>query len=292
MKGALLRIPFFLVSRLPLRSARFLGRMLGNLAYALNIELTKVTRKNLSLCFSDCNSREIEQYCKSSLQHTFIFAFEACLVWLRPKSWISNKIHTIQNEHLLHEAVADNNGLIILAPHIGNWEVLGQKLPEYGEMVNLYAPPKSTSIEQIIKSGRESGGASLVPTTSRGIARLLKHLKSGGLTGILPDQVPQRSSGEYASFFGKTALTMTLLHGLITRTQCKVISAAAIRDAEGFSIHFLEVDDRIYSDDLDESLAGLNHSVEQIIELSIDQYQWEYKRFKRQPSKDVSYYDF
>ena len=266
--------------------------MLGSAAYALNIEATKVTRQNLSLCFTDFTEQEIERRCKASLQHTFIFALEACLVWHKPKHWLNGTLKSIENEHLVHQALEAKNGLILLAPHIGNWEVLGQKLPEYAQMINLYAPPKNAAMESIINSGRESNGAEVVPTTSRGIARILKHLKNGGMTGILPDQVPPKSSGEYSSFFGKTALTMTLLHGLITRTGCKVLTAVAIRDADGFSIHFGEPDSKIYSEDLDQSLLGLNQSIEQVISLAPDQYQWEYKRFERQLSKEVSYYDF
>jgi uncharacterized protein YndB with AHSA1/START domain len=48
-------------------------------------------------------------------------------------------------------------------------------------------------------------------------------------------------------------------------------------------IVFREVDERLYSPDLDTSLAGLNASVEAVVREVPAQYQWEYKRFKRQP---------
>lgn len=288
----LISVLFTLVSLLPLGTVRAIGNMLGALAYKLDIELVKVTRRNLHLCYPELPQEQIEALSRASIQHTFIFGFEACLIWKRDSAWFNSVIHGVDGEQLLTRAIAEGNGVVILGPHLGNWEVIGKKLPEYAEVLNLYAPPRNTVLEDVIKAGRESSGAKLVPTTSRGIAKILKHLKTGGLTGILPDQVPAKGSGEYSEFFGITALTMTLVHGLITRTNCKVLISAAIRQENGFKISFQEPDQRIYSDDLSISLLGLNKSVEQIIALAPAQYQWEYKRFKRQKTKQISYYDF
>jgi KDO2-lipid IV(A) lauroyltransferase len=51
----------------------------------------------------------------------------------------------------------------------------------------------------------------------------------------------------------------------------------------GFKLVFTEADDAIYADDLQQSLAGLNRSIEAVVRVAPEQYQWEYKRFKRQP---------
>jgi KDO2-lipid IV(A) lauroyltransferase len=41
-------------------------------------------------------------------------------------------------------------------------------------------------------------------------------------------------------------------------------------------------DELIYSEDLTQSVAGLNRSVEACVSRALPQYQWEYKRFRRQ----------
>lgn len=291
VKDALISIPFSIISVLPLSFVRATGNTLGKLAYFLNIELVKVTKRNLSLCYPDQTESKIGELCQASIQHTFTFGLETSLIWQRDKAWFDTQ-YQLAGEDKLIEAVACKQGVIILAPHIGNWEVLGKKLPDFGSVVNLYAPPKNKSLEAFIKTGREASGATLVPTNSRGIAKILKHLKTGGITGILPDQVPPKTSGEYSEFFGVTALTMTLLHGLVSRTHCKILVAAALRNEQNFTIHFIDPDERIYADDLQTSLLGLNKSVENIIAYAPEQYQWEYKRFKRQKDKRISYYDF
>ena len=49
------------------------------------------------------------------------------------------------------------------------------------------------------------------------------------------------------------------------------------------------VDEGFYSDDIEESVAAMNRSIEQLAEHSLEQYQWEYKRFKKQPDGQSLY---
>ena len=255
----------------------------------MNLNIMKVSRRNIGLCRPDLTQDEREALCKQSVQETCALALETCVVWRRDQHWLNKTIENIYGEELLHEAIEKKQGLIVLGPHIGNWEVLGRCLPAYGHIVSLYAPPKKKDMEKFVKEAREHSGATLVPTNSRGIARILKHLKSGGITGILPDQVPPPTGGAHAPFYGISALTMTLVHGLYQRTSCAILMGAALRTNAGFNLHFMKPDEAIFSTELEDSLTGLNRSVENIITLAPEQYQWEYKRFKKQADK-TSYY--
>ena len=112
-----------------------------------------------------------------------------------------------------------------------------------------------------------------------------KALKRGEQIGILPDQEPKLEGGVFASFFSVQALTMTLVSGLIARTGAKVVCGYAERlpKGRGYGVHFKQVDPLIYDPDLKESVEGLNRSVEACVKQLTEQYQWEYKRFKRRP---------
>ena len=100
---------------------------------------------------------------------------------------------------------------------------------------------------------------------------------------MLPDQVPPPSGGEFAPFFGVPALTMTLLNRLQQKTGAAVVIGYARRVDGGFRIVFRAAASGIDSEDLGTGLAALNHCVELTALDAIEQYQWEYKRFKRQP---------
>src|SRR5690606_40232572 len=71
------------------------------------------------------------------------------------------------------------------------------------------------------------------------VRQLWKVLKEGGAVGILPDQQPKAGDGEFAPFFGKQALTMTLLSRLAERTGAPVLFAWCERVGEGpqFELH-------------------------------------------------------
>ena len=54
-------------------------------------------------------------------------------------------------------------------------------------------------------------------------------------------------------------------------------------NARGYKIIVEEAMSDIYSEDLDESIMALNRSIEKTIMKSVEQYSWEYKRFRRRP---------
>ena len=111
------------------------------------------------------------------------------------------------------------------------------------------------------------------------------------MVGILPDQLPAPEGGDFAPFYGLPALTMTLVHSLIQRTGSLVVCGGAQRlDDGGFKLFFNEAPTAIYSEDKIESLTALNQAVEQCAAAAPAQYQWEYKRFRKQPDGVKRYY--
>jgi KDO2-lipid IV(A) lauroyltransferase len=172
---------------------------------------------------------------------------------------------------------------MLLIPHQGNWEVIGLWISAQTAMTSLYQPPKLPTLDKWIKRAREKAGADLVPTNISGVAALLKALKKSETVAILPDQQPSTSGGDFAPLFGAQALTMTLAHNLLSRSQAQAIFCCALREAGGWRLHFCTADQAIYSADQAVSLAAMNAGVESIAALSPEQYQWEYKRFRAQP---------
>src|SRR5690625_2274592 len=138
---------------------------------------------------------------------------------------------------------------------------------------------------------RSTDNIDMAPTNRRGVAQLLKALKRGEIVGILPDQVPEPGSGaEVAPFFGQPALTMTLVHNLIQRTGCSVLSVYAERVPGGFKMVVLPADQDIFNEQAASSVAALNRSVEACVRRVPEQYQWEYKRLRRLPPEYPVHY--
>lgn len=296
MKNRLILLLMRSIGVLPLGLNRTIGTFFGYSAWFFG-QLTgsrsnKVSLENIRRCYPDKSSDEVYHLAKLSVVETAKLLFEVLWVWSAGWEDLADKIVRIENEELVAQAMLRKKGLVILAPHIGNWEVVGRLLCKYGDVTSLYQPPKQAFIEGLVRKSREQDGSTLVPTTSRGVAKLLAALKKGGITGILPDQCPDKNSGELSAFLGCEALTMTLVHGLISRTDCSVLTAIAERVDGGFVFRFAEPNVDIYSSDRATSLLGMNRSVEACVERCPAQYQWEYKRFKYTGDAESRPYQF
>ncbi len=73
------------------------------------------------------------------------------------------------------------------------------------------------AFDPIVRNGRTRTGSTLVPTTAPGIRALYDAFERGRVVALLPDQVPPIGAGGYAPFFGRPALTMTLVQRLNAR---------------------------------------------------------------------------
>ncbi len=284
-QAPLLRGVVRLLGTLPLSVNRALGGAIGRLAYTFNTSGTRVTRINHSLCFPELSEAEREERVKASMVETGRVGTELPVIWSKSNAWLETKLIDIEGQSLLQQYIGYDSGLIVLLPHLGNWELFSPFISKLTPLTALYQPPKQPALESLVRAARERWGAKLEPANRKGVMALFKTLKAGGSTVILPDQVPERGAGaEYAPFYGVPALTMTLVHNLIARTGCRVLMGYALRIPGGFKLVIAKPDVDIYSDDSETSLVALNRSVESCVNACPSQYQWEYKRFKKPPA--------
>ena len=278
------------VSFLSLGAARHIGTFLGRVSWLMSSRMAATTRTNLAICYPEITKSKRLLLGKSSLINTFQTLAECGPVWLWPAQDVLDHVLEVENLALLQAAQAEKKGTVVIAPHLGNWEVFGLYLNQCGcgQSSQLYQAPREASLDRLIFKARSRSGARMVATDNKGVIRLLKALKSGEIVGILPDQVPNvDSSGDYASFFGKPVLTMSLVSRLIQKTGARAVLGFAARvtigGRHGWKIIFQEPPRGIYAEHIPESLSALNRAIEHAIRGYPEQYQWEYKRFRRVP---------
>ncbi len=284
VKGNLACLLMKAVATLSFKQARGLGKLVGKCLWRFNASAAKVTKENIGYAFAELSTTE-----KSALAHTSViqssqtFA-EMGKVWLEDDQWLMASVTETENKERLDALLAEERGVILLAPHLGNWEVLGRYLGIVCPVITcMYQPVQLRAMDDMVKDAR-SKNMIMAPTDKRGVMQLMKALKNNEIIGVLPDQLPLGGGGEFADFFGKPALTMTLIRQLQQKTNSAVIMAFAQRIDTGFRVIFMEPDPSIYSENKDEALLGLNRSVEMCVHRAPEQYQWEYKRYRRQPN--------
>jgi KDO2-lipid IV(A) lauroyltransferase len=261
------------------------------LLFVIPCRARSTTLTNLQICFPQKSALEIRALAKKSLISTAFTALEMGKVWVPPIGHTLSLVSQAEGLERFYEAINSDKGVILLAPHIGHWELFGLYLCNKLDATFMYQPPKLKRMDGLIKKVRGRAGLNLVPTDRKGVSQLLDRLNKGGLVGVLPDQVPTSVGGEYALFFGQPAFTMTLASKLARRTGARVFFGFALRlqNAAGFKIIVNEADAAIHSADLMTSTTAVNQMVERCVAVDISQYQWEYKRFRRQPN-EVKFY--
>lgn len=273
-----------LLGALPFAINRALATAVGTLLAWLPTQALKVSKTNLALCYPALSAEEQTRLARKSLLESVKNTFEIALFWRQPAEGLK-RVVAVDGDTPLRQAVQDGRPIMILAPHLGCWEVLNFWLATEFGLHAMFAPSGLPEVDNLVRSGREHFGSTMYPTTARGVAGLVRAMKKGALTAILPDQVPDRRSGRHVPFYGQPAYTGTLACKLIRQTQAVTFMAWARRlpGTQGYEIRVRPADASVADDDLDTALTAMNHSIENLIDESPSQYLWSYKRFRRPP---------
>jgi len=278
-------------ARLPLRFLHGLAAVWGTLLFHVTNRARDTTFANLKACFPELSTEEISRLAKESLISTACTAMEMGKSWMLPLDKTLSLVTETVGVEEFKKAAGQNNGIILLAPHLSNWEIFGLYASQNISSTFMYQPPKFEPLDRLLQRTRSRGGINLAPTDRKGVSLVLKALQKGELVGVLPDQVPNDDGGEFTEFFGEPALTMTLVSKLIARSKAKVYCGFTERlpRGKGFKLVIHEADQEIYDEDLAKSVRGLNKTVESCVLMTVAQYQWEYKRFRRRPDGQKFY---
>ncbi len=291
MLGKLVLAVISLIALIPRPAAQWMGRKVGHFNYLRNTRSCQVTRTNLSLCFPDMAPGPLEKLVRSSLEHTGQTMMETPAAWLSSIDELQDWIVDVENESLVTDPLSRGEGVVLLLPHIGNWELANVHCVRFGPQKALYHPPKQPYLQAMMAKVRLKYGHEIVPTNRKGIATLYKSLNEGGMVVVLPDQVP--ASGRFVPFFGVQSLTDQLSSRMIQKTGAKAAAVLITRRPDGrFDVKFRPVDEAIYDPDLDKSVRAVNSTVENLVLECPEQYQWEYKRFRERPAGETKLYQF
>lgn len=288
---AMVRLTLWASAKLPLASARRLGRWFGRLYYAIDSHGRRIAERNIALAYPHLCAAEQAALVRGCLEETGALSAEMGHLWAKPWEQVSQLVVEVEGADVLAEALATGRGIIVLGPHLGNWEMLGLHLATQGDLVALFEPPKIAALGELVQQARQHSGGKLVPTTPRGLAALVKSVRNGGVSGILPDQVPEQdNAGMNVPFLGVECFTASLACNLIKRSGAVALMGAAMRVPGGFKLRYIEPDAALYSDDLATALTAMNTEVAKLLNGWDTQYQWQYKRYRTRPKGGINHY--
>ena len=173
-------------------------------------------------------------------------------------------------------------GVILVAPHIGCFEIIGQYFGSLHPFTIMYKPSPQPVLDTLMLAGRKRGQTTLVPADMSGVRGLLAALRRHEGIGILPDHVASSGDGVWAPFFGRPAYTPTLVASLQRKTGAEAFFVAAERLGwgRGYHLHVYPLDDAL-PEEKTAAAIRINQGVEAVVRHFPAQYTWTYNRHKR-----------
>lgn len=277
---------FRLLARLPLRAVHRLGGAVGLLVYLLSPTYRRHLDDNLALAYPQGVPPGLNRAAACSAGRMM---FEIPRLWLRDQREALAAVREVRGWEHLEAAWARGEGIVLLTPHIGCFEIIPLYFGTRAPMTFMFRPPKQVWLQGIVEKGRIRPNLSPVPADLGGVRLLMRALKRGETVGILPDQVPGGGQGTWSPFFGKPAYTMTLAARLSEMNRVSVFLAFGERlpQGNGYVVHFLPPAVPLEGD-LEQRAGAINRSLEALILQYPAQFLWGYNRYKKPAGADSS----
>jgi KDO2-lipid IV(A) lauroyltransferase len=177
--------------------------------------------------------------------------------------------------------MARGQGVLLLTPHLGAFEVCAQVCAMHRPITVLYRPHRRADVQVLLEHHRGRKNLTLAPTNLKGVKILLKALRAGQAVGLLPDQVPSAGEGVWAAMFGQDAYTMTLPGSLVHSTGAALVVAVGLRlpRGQGFVVEFSPGPSAL-GDTPEAAAQAINQAMEGVIAQHPEQYYWGYERYR------------
>jgi KDO2-lipid IV(A) lauroyltransferase len=196
----------------------------------------------------------------------------------------------VTNSEVFLRAYAEGKGVILLVPHMGNWEVCGRWHGEQGVIQHaVVRQQKQEWMNRIVTSIRSKNLIQEIDKKN-GLRKVVAALRRGEMVSILIDQHAQKEAVE-VQFFGQPAMTHASVALLAMRTGCHVLVCSGFRYPDGsfggiFSdpIPTTQTGDR--EADLVENTQRYVSVLEHYVRENPQDWMWMHRRWKGGGSKE------
>lgn len=283
---SLLMFISFVLRLFPLKFIQRSGKFFGLLFIYLFPARKRVAMNNLTLCFPEEDNKWKHRVVKGVFKNLGITLFELLYI-PRMKKRLLDKFVSINNYHLVDEALRKRNGVFFLSGHIANWEIMAFS---YGKIfrrkLNIIVKSQTNNlVNKKVNEFRELGGNRIIEVGSS-IREIYNIVKENGIVCFLMDQSANPDYSVYSNFFGQNVATFSGPAKMALKFNTELIFAYPVRQKK---YNYLIKVDVIKYDDLlggatDENVQKLTDRINQKLEKAIrenpEQWLWIHRRFK------------
>jgi len=288
LKGVL-DIIFILVGGLPLTFRVWLGRGCGWICRNVLRFRRQLVQKHLDMAFPELDVSARTALSRRVYRHLgLLFVELLALPRLRPRTLA--RLVSIRGTENVRSALAEGRGVLILAAHVGNWELGLAATQRLGIESRTVVKEIKGQLGQYA-AARIRGAHGVQAVIRRGALKaILATLRDRGVVGFVLDQNVTADEGVFVEFFGRPACTLPGLAVIAQRSGAPVVPIVMYRDPD-LRHHHVEFLAPVPWASLGGSRdADIRHNTQRytrIIETMIrehpEQWLWLHRRWRTQP---------
>lgn len=279
----MLKLLFEWIARQPLPRLHRWGNALGYVLYAISTPDRRRIRHHLAIAGLPNARSDVLRVCQETMKSGLELPIACC----RQPAQISALFTEVHGWEHINTAQQSGVGLLLITPHLGSYDLAGRYISEQlpFPLTAMYKPPKIQAFDELMQQGRQRGKGRTAPTNLQGVKQIMKALRQGEATIVLPDHVPnphEGGDGVWVDFFRQPAYTMTLagklarMNGVVTL----FFVGERLPDGRGFALHIAPLVGELNGDKHHDARI-INQNVEMWIRRFPSQYLFAYNRYKQ-----------
>lgn len=260
------------------------GAALGRLGYPLGIK-RDIVHANLRIAFPEADAAWIESVARASYEHLGRETMMMLRLATMSREELIERTSTV-NEDAAMAAVERGRGIVVVAGHLGNWEIGAAMMAARGYSVDVIAKRAANPLfyEKVL-SARERLGVGVIDF-QRATRQALQALRAGRSVAFAADQHAGRS-GLWVPYFGRLASTYRGPALMALRTDAAMFLSIPLRMPDG--TYRITLDPILVerTGDMDRDVRRLTETytkrLEEAVRANPEQYVWQHRRWRTPP---------
>ena len=285
---AALRIFIGLLAPLGVRRAARVAGVIGTWGYAPFGIRRGLVERQIAAAFPAFDQARVQEVARESYRNLGRVTVEATLLsTIGAAQAIPLFRESSEDWARIVAAHAQGKGVVLVAGHVGNWELAAAYLCARGlPIVGIVRGASNPLSEAYFKRTRERLGVTVVHD-SEAVRRVPRLLRDGHVVGFLSDQAAVGLASTYVNFFGRPAKTPRGGAVFALRGDIPVVFVAAMLEPDGRyrliveDVPITHTGDR--ERDVDDIMIRFTAMLERLVRAYPEQYFWQHRRWKHQP---------
>jgi KDO2-lipid IV(A) lauroyltransferase len=226
-----IRLAMFLSRHVPPAVANPSFSLLAGLATRLRPGGVRILRANVGQVLGPGHGDEVSRVTRQVFANFLRGYYDLFRTWNLPQAELAALVRIPAWALEAFRAAADaGRGIVLVFPHIGNFDLVGQTVSYYVSQLQVITLPDPSPGFQRLNEMRRRGGADVTPLSAAALRRAFRNLHQGGAVGFAGDR-PVSDLDTPFPFFGRPARVPSAHVRMALKTGALVAVIAAAWDA-------------------------------------------------------------